>query len=593
MKHNARVLGMTAALAALAGCSVQSQQTAGIDAGRPAPMRLSALGGAPEAPAASVTAPPIDLTDGSVAQVSFAEMEIIDTRTFPKQIDVTPGDGKRRVKEILPPHTRPAKIKPDIAGEVVGAVLEEARTIPDAKFPGIAATPWTPPDPTLAVGPGHIVSTVNMDIAWYTKSGTLQFQSRLDNTGSPGFFEGVGAGGFTFDPKCFYDHYSGRFIVLALEVYDPNQAWCTFAVSDDSDPNGVWYKYRTNAVVTVGSDTFWVDYPGFGYDQDAYYITGNLFGLNNGGFAGAFFRVLPKAPLLTGGTAVIKDLRDGNTYSVQAAQTFGTAQAQYFVTDESTTQMRIIAVRNALTTPTLSTTFVTVPSFAYPSSGAPNQGGGTADVLDGRIMNVHWRNGKLYAGHGVRISSKNQARWYEFNTNNWPTSGSVTLNQSGNVDGGSGVHTWFPALYSNKFGDVGIVMARSSSTTYCNVAYTGRKATDAAGTMGALQQAAIGNATASGRWGDYFDIAIDPVNEATFWLIGEYQTGGGWGTWISSFNISYCPADLNKDGFVNGDDYDLFADAFDAGLPAADFDKNGFVNGDDYDAFASAFDAGC
>ncbi|MCC6969749.1 MAG: S8 family serine peptidase [Phycisphaerales bacterium] len=55
----------------------------------------------------------------------------------------------------------------------------------------------------------------------------------------------------------------------------------------------------------------------------------------------------------------------------------------------------------------------------------------------------------------------------------------------------------------------------------------------------------------------------------------------------------YCPADVNTDGFVNGDDYDAFAEAFDAADPAADFDSNGFVNGDDYDAFAEAFDQGC
>ena len=55
----------------------------------------------------------------------------------------------------------------------------------------------------------------------------------------------------------------------------------------------------------------------------------------------------------------------------------------------------------------------------------------------------------------------------------------------------------------------------------------------------------------------------------------------------------YCPSDINADGFVNGDDYDTFAEAFDVADPAADFDSNGFVNGDDYDAFASAFDEGC
>lgn len=54
-----------------------------------------------------------------------------------------------------------------------------------------------------------------------------------------------------------------------------------------------------------------------------------------------------------------------------------------------------------------------------------------------------------------------------------------------------------------------------------------------------------------------------------------------------------CLADLDANGFVNGDDYDLFASAFDIADPAADLDANGFVNGDDYDLFASAFEMGC
>jgi hypothetical protein len=54
-----------------------------------------------------------------------------------------------------------------------------------------------------------------------------------------------------------------------------------------------------------------------------------------------------------------------------------------------------------------------------------------------------------------------------------------------------------------------------------------------------------------------------------------------------------CPADFNRDGFVNGNDYDLFAEAFDAAGPSADINGDGFVNGNDYDLFAEAFDAGC
>ncbi|NUQ51803.1 MAG: DNRLRE domain-containing protein [Phycisphaerales bacterium] len=54
-----------------------------------------------------------------------------------------------------------------------------------------------------------------------------------------------------------------------------------------------------------------------------------------------------------------------------------------------------------------------------------------------------------------------------------------------------------------------------------------------------------------------------------------------------------CDADLNHDGFVNGDDYDLFASFFENGESGADLNHDGFVNGDDYDFFASHFEEGC
>lgn len=56
---------------------------------------------------------------------------------------------------------------------------------------------------------------------------------------------------------------------------------------------------------------------------------------------------------------------------------------------------------------------------------------------------------------------------------------------------------------------------------------------------------------------------------------------------------AHCPADFDHNGFVNGTDYDDFADAFDQGLPSADFDRNGFVNGTDFDLFALSFEEGC
>ncbi|MCC6229884.1 MAG: hypothetical protein IT432_11740 [Phycisphaerales bacterium] len=54
-----------------------------------------------------------------------------------------------------------------------------------------------------------------------------------------------------------------------------------------------------------------------------------------------------------------------------------------------------------------------------------------------------------------------------------------------------------------------------------------------------------------------------------------------------------CPADFNRDGFVNALDYDEFASLFEAGDIGADFNHDGFANALDYDAYASHFELGC
>ncbi len=478
-----------------------------------------------------------DLTEPGAVVWGSAPAEIIDTTTHQQVQDPVVG-AARRVKELLPPHesqwTLPLGPPNDLP---VGAMLDTPRAAAVATFPGITDTGWVPPDPTHAVGPDHVVSTVNMSLAFHAKDGTLEYINALGDAGSPGFFEPLGAGGFTFDPKCFYDHLADRFVVLALEVYGSTESWITFAVSDDSDPNGTWYKYRTDAVISVSGSTYWWDYPGFGYDGDAYYVTGNLFGLSSGGWAGVGFRVIEKADVLAGDPAVYSTLRDSAAASVQVCQHFGSNQAPFFASTSSSSSLRIHAITNPTTSPALTSTTVSVPSFSGPSS-APAAGGNTVSLVDERIMNCHWRDGNLYAAHNISSSGRNMARWYHLDTGNWPSSGSVSLVQSGNIDGGSGIHTWFPAIYSNAVGDVGLVCGSSSSTQRIAVNVTGRSVGDPPGTMGTLTQVLLAPVNGGGRWGDYYDIAIDPADDITFWAIGEYPDSTGWSNWISSFTIT-------------------------------------------------------
>ncbi len=54
-----------------------------------------------------------------------------------------------------------------------------------------------------------------------------------------------------------------------------------------------------------------------------------------------------------------------------------------------------------------------------------------------------------------------------------------------------------------------------------------------------------------------------------------------------------CLADFDQNGFVTGDDFDLYTRAFVAGEVSADFNHDGFVTGDDFDAFSMEFALGC
>ena len=542
-----------------------------------------------------------DLTAPGAVAHGTAEATIIDTRVFNPQIAPAPvGQGRPMgVKVHLPPHTTPRVNDNNVGGLQdfpVGTTREDFLVDQGSitQFSGIHQTAWVPPDPSIAVGPNHVVSTVNMTVAWFTKDGTQQFEQILGSQGSPGFFEPTGAGDFTFDPKCFYDHYANRFVVLALEVYS-NSAYITIAVSDDDDPNGIWYKYRTDAVINVSGDTFWWDYPGLGYDQDAYYVCGNLFGLNNGGFAGVGFRVFDKSDMLNGSPVNFSTLRDPGGASAQAVQHFGNNGAAFFASEGGGSSIKIYGITNPLTSPALNSTFVSVPSYSTTGS-APVQGGGSLFIVDGRIMNANWRDGKLLVTHHIASGGVSQPRWYEFNTGNWPNSGGVSLTQSGNVNPGSGVYGFFPAIYSNNAGDIGMVFGTSSFSQPTGVSVTARKASDPAGTMAAPVQIRLSPVAGSdGRWGDYFDIALDPTDGTTFWVVGETQESFGWDTRIASFRLETppCPADLTGDGVLDLDDINAFVQAFQNGDLLADLTGDGVLDLQDINEFVQAFTAGC
>ena len=525
----------------------------------------------------STLPPPIELAVGSPSVRGFAEPEIINTRAFRPQIRRQDFQGEpRRPGSLLPPHQTPKADEPGPPNDLVsGSARPVGRVEALPAFPGISQTPWTPPDPNLAVGPNHVVVTVNTSIAWYLKDGTPQFEQRLDSTGDPGFFEGIGSGNFTFDPKCFYDPHAGRFVVLALEQYSTVESWITFAVSDDADPNGIWFKYRTWSLVSDGTCSAWIDYPGFGFDANSWYVTGNLFRFSSGscsGFAGSLVRVIPKAGPLAGGTAMFSDLLDSGA-SWQVAQARDTSPVA-IVRTHNDTQLQVARINTPLGTPSLATFNVNVPTaVSDPSAPSPL---GTLAIVGSRVMNASLRANRLFVARAAagEPSPNAGAVWNEIDM-----AGTPVAVQSGRVDGTGDQHLFFPALAVNDSGHVGMVFGRSSSTMDPRVETSGRLACDPAGTMSAPTIAAPGLTSPAGdakRWGDYFGCTIDPVDGRTFWWIGEWQDANGWRTEVGSFRVGR-RADIDGDGSVGPTDLAAVLAAFGTGGPA-DLDGNGEVN---------------
>lgn len=105
---------------------------------------------------------------------------------------------------------------------------------------------------------------------------------------------------FTLDPRVLYDQYSGRFIAVALDGSGAPNSWLFLAVSETFDPTGRWFFWKIDADMDGTQQTDqWADFPDLGVDQDAVYLTANMFPTTGNDFYVKVW-VVPKAQLLTG-----------------------------------------------------------------------------------------------------------------------------------------------------------------------------------------------------------------------------------------------------------------------------------------------------
>jgi hypothetical protein len=463
---------------------------------------------------------------------------------------------------------------------------------------------FIPSDPIGAAGRDRVIAVVNVMIEARNKLGGLEWRESLMDFFSPAATLGT----FGFDPKVTYDQYEDRFVVVALERVDANpqanpsgenQSRILLAVSKTGTPLGPtavdWNYLSIRSKVTIFVDfgpprgvlpiELWADYPGFEVDEEAIYVTANLFafppfqgfqgsrlwivdkGAGSGGFydGGRLIRADPLDPYAAAGlsntTMPAKVFGAGGVPG--GADEIGTFLVAYSgLTNGVNEFLQVIRVDDPLGViggPFFAHQFVpigsieAVPPF-LPLPDAPQAGSpALIEVNDRRALDAVWRDGGLWLTTTILPEAgpdagETTAHWFKLDTSAVP-GGPIRLDQQGDIGGESiapNTSTFFPAVAVNSDGDAQFGFGASAPGLFAGAFVAVREAGDPAGTVRPAETVHAGVdsyvrmlGSFRARWGDYSGISVDPTNDDFAWVFNQFADergtvilgeDGRWGT---------------------------------------------------------------
>ena len=398
-----------------------------------------------------------------------------------------------------------------------------------------------PTDPSLAVGPNHVMVVYNTGFTIYDKSGN---QLLGQTSPSPAIFPSGGC----CDLTASYDTAADRWVLSFLG----NGA--QIAVSDGPNPlTASWYVYTISTISDYQKLSVW---------SDGYYITDNT-GSNNKVWA------LERAAMLNGSPSAqilgfnLPGIATSGFYSPQALNVTdgnmpaaGGATIVYMQDDAwtgvSNDHIKLWTIDVDWNNPGSSTVSTpqevpTTPFIGVFDNGSfsnllqPGNGRRiNIDALQATIMNQ--AQFRKFAGHNSAVfnfvvdtdasgGERAGVRWYEFRQSgdNQPWS----LYQEGTYTAPDGRHAWNASMAMDGNGNIGMGYTSMSgpstgSRVYVSSYFTGRMDGDPLGVMTAAEGLiANGDAKIPGtRYGDYSKIDVDPSDDSTFWFINEYMNSG-------------------------------------------------------------------
>ena len=458
-------------------------------------------------------------------------------------------------------------------------------TAPLDSFDGMGGA--NPNDTTGDVGPNHFVQAINSSFQVFDKTGTsLEGPTGLGMLWNDGDATVEACEQNAGDPVVLYDNLADRWMIAQFSRFAPFRNFMCLAVSVTADPrlSQGYYAY------TFDMGAF-PDYLKIGAWTDGYYFSAN-------GDGNALVAVFDRASMLNGVPAgavqfnAVADLPNNNFNVLMPSDIDGAAAPPagspgYFYRPVDGDNMGGGADRVELFTATVNwadppastlSAPTNIPLVAFDSTVCgylsfgcipqPGASGLLDPVNEPGMFRFPYRNygdrevlaGNFTVDTNAGGADRAGVRWFVLERTGggaWGVADQGTYAPQP-VGATAFVHRFMGSVAMDRFGNLALGYTRSSSanptspggyTGFASAVYTGRAAGDPAGLLPQPEFAiedgtgALGAAGVDTRWGDYYTMVVDPVDDCTFWYTGDYATTMRQST-VASFRFSDCATDL-------------------------------------------------
>ncbi len=487
-----------------------------------------------------------------------------DLRDLPRAVQWKPGDP---IKEIPRRSNQPPRyLAPEPVPQIDPLLEVQSRAPLDRalmptilNFAGQGFTGVNPPDTVGDVGLDHYIQSINASggavFTVYNKAdgSVAAGPINMDSLGTGACASGLG------DPVVLYDQLADRWFLS--EFSNAANALCIY-ISQTSNPiSGGWFGYQFN------TPTF-PDYPKYGVWPDAYYASTNE--------SSPSVYAYDRAQMLAGGVAtaqrftapdlagfgfqaLIPSDADGDTPPPANAPNPFMRHRDDEVHNAGSNNpaadfLEIWEFHVDFVTPANSTftgpTNISITEFDSDLCGLtsfncfPQPSGPTLDPLREVVMNrLQYRN---FGTHQTLVSNlvtdvdgtnHGGIRWFELRR----SGGGWGLHQEGTYAPDIH-HRWMGSAAMDGGGNLAMGYSVSSTTLFPSLRYTARLVGDPLGTVQNEVSIVAGTAAnSSNRWGDYAALAVDPVDDRTFWFTSQYSPASSWATRIATFQLCTAP----------------------------------------------------